>query len=354
MTGKTCTKIGILTVYLDSCKSNVFTINLLCSNATTVVVHLSWNRIMVTMSSSATSVCSGTSKSPYCESGKGSTSYQLYPDADIQTVSPFVKYENKEQPYIWPSLYEEMDDMFDACCLIYALAELRQKARQAEFNDPTILNLPLTAFEVWKMVQSNQQHLKDCYFGKSFYLELLAILAKRHQKLAASSGSLINKRLQTQLVTFNDCNYQEEMVYGIAVNPIQQRISICFRGSVTKMDWNIDEEIYMTAVGNPVPASKIYAGSKLLIHDGFYKYLCAPLSQIRQQAEMNFKESEKPDEHEELSQYQVMLQFHIIPLLKQYPGYKVSWFSLRTTVNVFATVRYLDNSPHMISVHSFM
>jgi hypothetical protein len=262
------------------------------------------------------------------ESGdESSIPYKLYPDADEKTVSPFMKYDDKEKPYVWPPLYDEMDDMFDVCCLLYAWGELRLRARQGEFNDPTVLKLPLTALDVWKVVQSHQKELKDARFGTSFYMELLEVLAKRQQKIVASTGSLISKRLQMQLVAFNDCYFQEEMVYGIAVNPTQRRITVCFRGSTSKMDWTMDEEIYMTSVDNPVPDSKIHAGPKILIHNGFYHYLCSPLSQVRQQAEKRLhKETGKEasaGENNGLSQYQEMLQLHILPLLKQYPGYKV-------------------------------
>jgi hypothetical protein len=300
------------------------------------------------MKATCTQLCGGSkSDSHHDESDdNGSIPYTLYPNDDAsldeKPVSPFIKYDdNKEKPYVWPSLYEEMDDMFDICCLLYAWGELRLRARLGEFDDPAVLQLPLTSLDVWNVVQMHQQQpLQEdaSSFGtsSSSYVELLEVLSKRQQKIVASSGSFLRQRLQMQLVAFNDCYFLEEMVYGIAVNPTQQRITVYFRGSTSKMDWSMSEEVYMTSVDNPVktPDSNkiLHAGSKLLIHHGFYNYLCAPLRQVRQEAERRWHHQESvteaaPAEEEEengLSQYQQILQLHILPLLKQYPGYKVS------------------------------
>jgi hypothetical protein len=254
---------------------------------------------------------------------------------DDSSDDPFEAYETKEQPYQWPCMYDEMDDMFECCCLIYAVAELREKARQGEIDDPKVLQLPLTALEVLHIVETNQKILTDSKFGKSFYLDLLQVLARREQIIATSTRNVVSTRLHSKLVAFNDCRHQEEMVYGIAVNPKLKRITICFRGSITKMDWSMNRRTFMTSFDNPVPASKLLrnAKTKIRVHNGFYRYLCEPLSEVRrwakQQADRGKREKVDFSTHKSqgelagLSQYEEMLKHHLLGLVKEYPGYKV-------------------------------
>lgn len=268
-------------------------------------------------------VCSS-SYSSHDNIDDGIIPYELF--QDNRTTSPFVKYDTKENPYDWPSVFDEVDDMLGACCLIYALADLRQKARQEELDVPTLLDLPLTILEACRLLQNNQDHLEYSELGNSFHSVLLEVLAKQQQKaaLAVTEGGK-----QQELFAFNDSNDQEEMVYAIHVNPTVKRITICFRGSTSTLDWTMDREIFMTSVDNPVPESMLRAGPKLLIHNGFYNYLCAPRGQIRRRAHKHQrgKRLKELDSSDELSQCQEILQRHIFPLLKEYPGYKVScWY----------------------------
>ncbi len=246
--------------------------------------------------------------------------YELF--QDNRTTSPFVKYDTKENPYDWPSVFDEVDDMLGACCLIYALADLRQKVRQEEIDLPMLLNLPQTILEVCRLLQANQDHLEYSELGNSFRSVLLEVVAKQQQNAAAV---VAEGGKQPDLVAFNDNNDQEEMVYAIHINPTVKRITICFRGSASTLDWTMDREIFMKSVNNPVPESKLQAGSKLLIHNGFYNYLCAPLGQVRRRAHKHQRGNRlnELDGADELSQCQEILQRHIFPLLKEYPGYKV-------------------------------
>lgn len=122
------------------------------------------------------------------------------------------------------------------------------------------------------------------------------------------------------IIAFDDKYEKDELVYSIQVNHVRQLIMVCFRGTVTKTDWATDFEIYMKAVPNPIKHHQTQKPT-IKIHNGFYDYL--------------FEKTErgaKGPNGEPLSEYEEILQEHVMPVLKQFPGYKVSEL-LRRGVN---------------------
>jgi hypothetical protein len=225
--------------------------------------------------------------------------------ADEEGTSPFLAYEDG---YKWPDLFTEVDEMMNTCVLIYPLAELRRKVREGELKDESgaILETPLAHTKILGIVESKKEELVDTKFGKEFYLEILKTVEERDMMNASN-----NCVAPSTIIAFDDQFEKEELVYAIEVNHVRKRVTVCFRGSVTNLDWATDYEIFMKDVPNPVKAHRDQEPT-VRLHNGFYDYLFEPSSR-----------GAKGPNGEPLSEYQEILQEHILPVLKAYPGYKL-------------------------------
>jgi hypothetical protein len=88
---------------------------------------------------------------------------------------------------------------------------------------------------------------------------------------AAADSSASRKESESSVITaVGDLKSGEELVYAVGVNPVEQRITVIFRGSVTKADFITDSKISL--VQAPDPQSTDSLGS-VGIHQGFYEYL---------------------------------------------------------------------------------
>jgi len=246
---------------------------------------------------------------------------------DDELVSPFIAYKNDNHRY--PDLYSELDECIEACVLIYPLAELRKMARANELEDPQkILQLPLTHKKVMEYVEINKDKLMGKKFSKDFYLNILAAADERNMTKASTSpppakdstreasNSQANQRpthrqtVPSSIIAFDDEFEKEELVYSIEVHHKRKRITVCFRGSETKTDWATDFQIWMKEVPSPIKGGR---GPKTVkVHNGFHDYL--------------FEDTErgaKGPNGEPLSEFEEILQEHVLPVIKQCPKYKV-------------------------------
>jgi hypothetical protein len=161
------------------------------------------------------------------------------------------------------------DNLFQECvsfwgCSIVAptTTNLRILARKGLLSDETdaerILSLPFTLDVMMEIFLKNQdtmlKHFADDN-GIPFHIETVGLYQK-HSKNAKN----------VQLVIFEDERSEEELVYGIMVNPILKRIYLTFRGSVTKRDYEADFNVRMKTM-------KDYRGKKILLQRGFSDYL---------------------------------------------------------------------------------
>ena len=221
---------------------------------------------------------------------------------DEEHLSPFVAYQDN---YRWPDLYTEIDEMIEASVLIYPLAELRQKARKGELESDVhakdAVKLPLTHAQVLNIVKANKNSLLK--FHKGFYQEILETIVERSLKNSSVTPS--------EIVAVDDEFQTEELVYMVDVCHNRKRITICFRGTVTPTDWATNVEVYMKEVENPL---KDHSSQEpvVRVHNGFYDYLFSPSSR-----------GATGPKGEHLCEYQEILQEHILPVIEQYPGYKV-------------------------------
>eukprot|EP00970_Alexandrium_tamarense_P018136 scaffold13320_cov215-Alexandrium_tamarense.AAC.20 len=82
------------------------------------------------------------------------------------------------------------------------------------------------------------------------------------------------------LYTMGDKNANEELVYAVGINHVEERITVVFRGSVTKADFMTDAKISMIHVSEPSTtasfnniSNSIAQSTTIGIHQGFYDYL---------------------------------------------------------------------------------
>lgn len=231
---------------------------------------------------------------------------------DEESLSPFLAYEDG---YKWPDLFTEVDEMMETCVLIYPLAELRRKVREGELHDESgeILKTPLTHTQILQIVESKKEELVKTQFGDEFYLDVLKTVEERDMMSSPKTEEEVKpvNVSPSTIVAFHDEFEQEELVYAIDVNRERKRVTVCFRGSVTKTDWATDFEIYMKEVPNPVKSHRLQKPT-IKLHNGFCNYLFEPLSR-----------GAKGPKGEPLSEYQEILQEHVLPVLNDHPGYKL-------------------------------
>jgi len=218
---------------------------------------------------------------------------------------PFIKYDDG---YEYPNLYRETDDMLQACILVYPMAELRRLVRNGTLQDDTVLKLPLTAKQVLQVVETHKHVLVNtAAFGQDFHLDILKAIADRQILLRA-----VDEKEETTLVAFDDEFEREELVYAIAVNHSYKRITVIFRGTMTRTDWATNIETFMKEIPNPMQWHALQQPT-VHVHNGFHDYMFSPTE----------RGATGPN-GEPLSEYQEILQEHVLPVVKQYPGYKVS------------------------------
>jgi len=185
-------------------------------------------------------------------------------------------------------------------------------------------------------VESNRDKLIKSKFADDFYLNILATAEERNmiketsltmiqddeivgpdgESPTASGNKKEFKRpghmVSTSIIAFDDQFDQEELVYSVQVNHNRKRIMVCFRGSMTKMDWATNFSIYMQEIPNPVEQKGRDGPDTVKIHNGFRDYLFEKSSR-----------GAKGPHGEPLSEYEEIMQQHVLPVLRQYPKYKL-------------------------------
>lgn len=231
--------------------------------------------------------------------------------------------------------------MIDLSNLIYTLAELRELARNGVLSDPSkslrIMDLPLpmeTAMAVIKgEAELLQQVLGDGAHGAALSaLESLMMkdqLAKQKREAAGGNnngsdstngeeksglsswfntwdgclgggfsfdelcGTSWNAKDSEEVTSphnqhrdvssstiyhIGDLKPNDELVYAVGVNPAEERITVIFRGSVTKTDFLTDANINLMQAPDPYSLAQDSDSEEVStvgIHRGFYDYLFA-------------------------------------------------------------------------------
>ncbi len=237
----------------------------------------------------------------------------------------------------YPDLFHEASDMLDLSNLIYVLAEVRALAR-CDANAPfaRVSDLPLPLDDVASILIAEADHLRTRLDDGAHAAAMGALggLMRRREAtraalIASSSGTNGGVEVSTPggggiggsafgwMATFcggmlgltiggggdGDCDVDagpsiitdvgdaksdEELVYAVGVNPLEGRITIIFRGSVTKADFVADSRIGFVRAPNPnkfdgtpndddvdddVNGESRGDDDGVGIHQGFYEYL---------------------------------------------------------------------------------
>jgi hypothetical protein len=289
-----------------------------------------------------------------CSNSGASADHQFHNLRKLEDdyVDPFCVYNNnKDGYYHWPDLYSEITEMLEPCILVLAIAELRRQARQGDvaLSGKPCLKTPFTHRDVMKVIEMNRKQLeKETNLLKKYAVKdvLRAATERNMMKFRDASGKERAARSSQlaisndTILVFDDHQYEnKELVYMIEVNVTRKRITVCFRSSTTKTDWATNLELYMKEIKNPLYqhdgngyGRRQHGGGggssdhhhhqhqhhhhqppTLRVHHGFHDYLFQPTERGVQ-----------GPNGEPLSEYQEIFQEHLFPILKKYPGYKVS------------------------------
>jgi hypothetical protein len=130
------------------------------------------------------------------------------------------------------------------------------------------LQPPITVNKMLELIKENKHNLIDSgdyddeLEGRIVALENLS----RHSNRVLSN--FVGKK--TRVVEFVDKNEQNELVHAITVNDAQMRITVIFRGSVTKTDFITDAKVAQTRVENPVHKIDPDTPDTMNLHFGFH------------------------------------------------------------------------------------
>jgi hypothetical protein len=227
--------------------------------------------------------------------------------------------------YKWPeNLYVETRDMAAASFLAYSFGYILDVARKSgrlvgiEVDNGTgrakrsvgtsTLSRSFSPLEIASIIEENKDALAKAFPGEFTKPEALQKSLRLLQERAESSGM---KRPLT-LVEYDDKHQQHEMVYAVAKDDINKRITLVFRGTENELalhsNWTTNLYIAKTKVPVPEYLKNKVDFDSLWIHSGFYKYVF----------EQTFDDSDDPNR---LKYHEVLDD--IKPLLKANPSYKL-------------------------------
>jgi Lipase (class 3) len=190
-----------------------------------------------------------------------------------------------------PSVHEEAMEMLTAALLIYIFADLRAMAREGVINAKDLLQDPITISQVINAISEHKQALAQRAIDHEGVGQRLTALQEIHDQqqrnqsmdgftmmfslmMKDATGPTAGTRKESSLTCFHDEISTNGVVYGIAVNHLRKRVTVVFRGSVSRQDWITDSKSAQKKVNNPVvsllPGK---APEKIGIHSGFYEYL---------------------------------------------------------------------------------
>mmetsp|Transcript_10898 Transcript_10898/g.23624 ORF Transcript_10898/g.23624 Transcript_10898/m.23624 type:complete len:638 (-) Transcript_10898:157-2070(-) len=230
-------------------------------------------------------------------------------------------------PLSFPPLFHEADDMLNLANLIYTLVDLRNLARNGGLNDPDqskrILDVPLPLGRALHILSTEGVALKESLDEESHTATLSALesLLRRQGELkekararkeaeetktgmkkegsvfgwithwGASSSKeggndveVVSRQLEeiesSVITAIGDVKNEEELVYAVGINPVEERITVIFRGSATKADFVTDAKISIVRAPDPrrfngatTDGDGADDGGDVGIHQGFYEYL---------------------------------------------------------------------------------
>mmetsp|Transcript_7428 Transcript_7428/g.18206 ORF Transcript_7428/g.18206 Transcript_7428/m.18206 type:complete len:519 (-) Transcript_7428:30-1586(-) len=222
-----------------------------------------------------------------------------------ESTPPFTFGHHDVEPYQYPSLYDEANEMLQVSMLIYSLTDIRSLAkdpeRKAKLKSPElILDLPLSLRSCMQVLDDNFNIMKDL-FGEAEHINTMNSMNiiharfQKHRELTASNSSgqspwkfnplasIIDssqgvevEQISPLLTHFGDENCDVDMVYAIGFDQLRKRVTVAFRGSVTATDFQKDAMMTLNKQPNPVINIDSDQSKNIGVHHGFYDYLLRP------------------------------------------------------------------------------
>lgn len=239
--------------------------------------------------------------------------------------------EEHDTDYKWPdNLFQETRDMVAASLLVYTFGYILDVARKTSVglvglqvdtetgraqrstttSSSSALGRSFTPAEVAAIVETNKSVLAESY-AENFADEKLAETLDSLKLLQNRADESKMERPLT-LEEFDDKHQQHEMVYAVAKDSVNKRITLVFRGTDNELAFssNWTTNMYVAKTGGDVPAylkDKVDF-DKLWWHSGFYNYIL----------EKTFTDSDDPNR----LKYAEIVD-DVKPLLAANPGYKL-------------------------------
>lgn len=258
----------------------------------------------------------------------GITASTPTPVAELDTP---VTSEEHDSEYKWPAnLYLEMRDMAGASFLVYTFGYINDVARKTkkvvglQVNDQTgrtqrgsvsssftttALSGSFTPADVVDIVKNNQAVLAAKY--DKFNDQNLPSVLRSLQVLQSRVDEYGMERPLT-LQYFDDRHQEHEMVYAVAKDDINKRVTLVFRGTHNELtsgsNWTTNMYVSKTQVDIPSYLKDKVDAASIWWHSGFYNYI--------------FEQTFDPNDSPDRTKITEIIE-DIKPLLEANPDYKL-------------------------------
>jgi hypothetical protein len=240
-------------------------------------------------------------------------------DAPPEAAPP--KIVTGDDTYAWPdNLYVETRDMAAASFLVYVFGYVIDATRQQDgikgvdvdkdghvckHDAPNRqLQRSFTPKEVKQLIADNEQILKKRFRSTFKDMTVLEQSLQLFQDRIDASG--MDRPLT--LVEYDDYHQDKEMVYAVAKDDINRRVTLCFRGTdnelAKKNNWLANLAFFKVKGDAP----KAIEDKPVWFHGGFYNYI--------------FGATATTEDDPSRRKYDEILD-DIMPLLQDNPGYKL-------------------------------
>lgn len=248
-----------------------------------------------------------------------------------------------------PSLFQEIDEAMNLCTLAYTLTMLRRLVTEGKIQHrrEEIMQLPISIEEASELVLEERHNLTLSKYSenKRVFTSIVKTLSDRqfynaHSHLRSPAGSPLSPRRSTSLsdsrssssrsssfaerppatvnvsssfiTTFGgETASHNGLVFAIAVNIEYKTVSLCFRGAETDIDWApLNTDVYMDELKNPVKRHESQS-EVVMIHNQLHELLIRPTLKAN------------GEDWDAVSEYQEILEEHVIPTLLENPGYRL-------------------------------
>lgn len=177
------------------------------------------------------------------------------------------------------SLFDEAHDGLMSAFFMFFVPDLRAMIKENLLHGDAemlrrIVELPCSLYDIFTVFEENKElltteRLKD---EERADMYRAAMSLQRHSAFVADEETKRKVLEGLKLIVCSDENEEEEIVYAILVNPVRRKITVSFRGSVTRKDFRQDARALLSSIDNPIKDNPELS-EHLGVHLGFREYL---------------------------------------------------------------------------------